>query len=220
MSPAPLSHKLFPSIRPMVFPTVPSVSFPIAPQFFSKAYSLNLPSLVPSTEIPALLRNIHRGLAPRGTLHLTVIDPAPVRATVGPRMQAWLDERLLLNLQRHFRCMSPSQLLPSWLADAQLRGEGSMITKLKFPAVTLSGLGPGAACGDGRSGGRNGAENQDVEVEAELRSEVARMLWNEVWGQYVTADKWWWEDSDILEECRRLDTYWEVRMIEAVKQQS
>jgi len=191
----------------MLFPTVPSASFPVAPQFFSDVHSLSLPALVPSTEIPALLRNIHRVLAPRGTLHLTVIDPAPVRTTVGPRMQAWLDERLLLNLQRHFRCMSPSQLLPSWLADAQLRGEGSMITKLKFPAVTSwpSGAAP---------------DNAEAEIAVELRSEVARMLWNEVWGQYVTADKWWWEDSDIIDECRRLDTYWEVRMIEAVKQPS
>ena len=90
-----------------------------------------------------------------------------------------------------------------------------MITKLKFPAVAAGQMPATAVSGDG---GPKSPQKTGPELEAELRSEVVRMLWNDVWGQYVTADKWWWEDPEIVDECNRLDTHWDVRMIEAVKQ--
>jgi hypothetical protein len=210
MSPAPLSHMLFPNIRPMLFPMIPSASFPVAPQFFSDAYSLSLPSLVPSADIPPTLRNIHRVLRPNGTLHLTLIDPAPARATCGPRLQGWLDENLMLDLQRHFRCTSPTKLFPGWLADSGMRGEGSMITTIKFLAVTSS-------TAEGDSSVRRGRRDES-ELKTELRGQVGRMLWNEVWGQFIKTDQLWWEDPEIIEECGRLGTYWEFCLIQAVKQ--
>ena len=43
------------------------------------------------------------------------------------------------------------------------------------------------------------------------------MLWMEVWREYIIADRWWWDEPDILAECMRLQTVWEWRLIEAVK---
>lgn len=43
------------------------------------------------------------------------------------------------------------------------------------------------------------------------------MLWTEVWGPFVTADSWWWDDAACVDECVELGTFWEYHMIEAVK---
>ncbi|KAL2672411.1 hypothetical protein Neosp_013120 [[Neocosmospora] mangrovei] len=54
-------------------------------------------------------------------------------------------------------------------------------------------------------------------IKQELRNIVGRMLWMEVWGEYITVDTWWWEDPEIIEECVRLQTTWEWRLITACK---
>ncbi len=204
----------------MLFPTVPRSSFPAGPQYFSAVHSLALPALVPSSEIPPLLRSIHRALRSQGTLHMILIDPAPVRENLGPQMQRWLDENLLLNLQRNFRCTSPSQLFPSWLAEAQLRGEGSLMSTIKFFAVPGNPQRDNSSDdGSTRSSNSGGSgKSSETKAKMELRSVVGRMLWVEVWGQFIAADKWWWEDAECVEECRRLGTCWEYRLIEAVKE--
>ncbi len=229
MALAPLSHELFPNIRPIVFPAGPQSFLPVGPQLFSAVHSLALPALLPVTEIPPILRNFHRTLRPQGRLHLVLIDPAPVRENLGPKMQKWLDDNLLLDLQRNFRCTSPSQLFPSWLAEAQLRGAGSLLSIVKFMAVhsapqkenssgvANSGAHCGGSCGSS-SPTKSPTKTSDREAKMELRSVVGRMLWAEVWGQFVAADKWWWDDAECVEECRRLGTFWEYRIIEAVKE--
>ena len=104
----------------------------------------------------------------------------------------------MLNLETQFRCISPSRLLPAWLADARLRADGSVISKMKFDAVYRR-------------------TEDDVGAEAELRSTVGRKLWQEVWGSFVHAAAWWWDDPACIEECIRLGTYFEYSLIEAVK---
>jgi hypothetical protein len=56
-------------------------------------------------------------------------------------------------------------------------------------------------------------------VKTELKCLVMRMLWQEVWGTFVHADRWWWEEDDIVEECIELGTFWEYSHIVAVKEQ-
>ncbi len=133
--------------------------------------------MVPSSEIPSLLKNIFRCLAPRGVLHLAVIDPAPVTSTLGPHMRAWLENHLMLNLEKSFRCVSPSKLFPIWLADTHLRGSGSGIIKMKFRAV------PTALPAQRNSHISIFAESEEKRTKTELRSIVGRMLWQEVWGE-------------------------------------
>lgn len=210
MSPSPLSHRLFPNVHPLLVPTVSASNFPVAPQLFGAVYSLSLPSQISSHDIPTMLKSIHRCLIPGGTLYITLIDPMPVASSLGPRMRAWLEEHLLLNLERNFRCVNPAKLFPIWLADCALRGEGSTITTAKFLAVPPE-----------HSQERRGPRDpllSEKDLKTELRGVVGRMLWKEVWGAFIGADKWWWEEPACVEECFELGTYWEYNLIEAVKE--
>ncbi|GKT66699.1 hypothetical protein ColTof4_04189 [Colletotrichum tofieldiae] len=209
LSSAPLSHTLFPNIHPVLVPAISPSAFPVAPSLFGVAYSLALPALLPSPEVPGLLKNVHRCLAVGGALHLTLIDPLPITNTLGPLMRSWIEENLIFNLEKNFRCMNPSKLFPLWLADASLRGEGSTITTVRFCAMPPIDR-PDTATTDTE-------QIADRAVKQELRSMVGRMLWREVWGQFITANRWWWEQPDIVAECEQLKTAWEYSIIEAVK---
>jgi len=195
----PLSSTLFPNVQPMLAPV--RAVLPMESNSYTAAYCLCLPSLMAGRDIPKVLRSIHRCLAPKGILHLTLIDPSPASQSVGPLMRHWLDQNLLLNLEARFRCISPSRLFPAWLADARLRANGSIITTVKFNAINQ----PSREIGDGTA-----------KVE-ELRSTVGRKLWQEVWGKFVHGSSWWWDDAACVEECLRLGTYFEYNLIEAVK---
>ncbi|KAF6842533.1 hypothetical protein CMUS01_03000 [Colletotrichum musicola] len=210
LSSSPLSHTLFPNIHPVIVPAISPSAFPVAPSLFGAVYSLSLPALLPSPEVPGLLKSVHKCLAHGGTFHLTLIDPLPVTSTLGPRMRAWIEDNLIFNLERNFRCMNPSKLFPLWLADASLRAEGSTITTVKFFAVPPTDK-PDTATTDAE-------QLAERAIKQELRSLVGRLLWKEVWGQYITADKWWWEHADIADECDQLKTAWEYSVIEAVKE--
>lgn len=214
MSPSPLSHDPFPNICPLLTPSISSSLFPVAPSMFDAVYALSLPSLAASKDLPAILANIHRCLRPGAALHLTLVDPLPAAPTLGAHLRAWLEQHLLLNLARHFRCAHPTQLFPQWLGQAGLRGAGSTLTSAKFFAVpdnARSGLPP-----DPDS--RLDSDRRGRETKAELRSLVGRMLWTEVWGRYVTAERWWWEEEKCVQECVQLGTFWEYQKIEGVKE--
>ncbi|KAK0626468.1 hypothetical protein B0T14DRAFT_562374 [Immersiella caudata] len=196
ISPQPLSPILFPNVKAL--PLAINGLLPLAANRYAKVFCLCLPSMMPSQDIPRLLRSVHRCLTPKGTLHLTVIDPSPATQSLGPKMRHWLDQNLILNLESQFRCISPSRLLPAWLADARLRANGSVISRVKCDLVCKTGP-------DGAS------------AEAQLRSTVGRKLWQEVWGGFVHGASWWWDDPGCLEECRELGTHFEYSLIEAVK---
>jgi hypothetical protein len=147
-------------------------------------------------------------------------------------MRAWLESNLVLNLETQFRCLNPRRLFPIWLADAGLRGEGSVITNFRFYASVSPNCSPSIFVSD-EDGDviAQGAEEQeqeeteagkegrkDEETRMKLKSVVGRMLWREMWGAYVQGERWWWEDGEILEECKRMGTCWEYAVIEAVKE--
>ncbi|KAH7152903.1 hypothetical protein EDB81DRAFT_718510 [Dactylonectria macrodidyma] len=212
MATTPLSHTRFPNIHPVLVPSVSPSVFPVAPRLFENVYSLSMPSICPAPEIPGVLKNIRKSLKQGGSLHLTLIDPLPCTGTLGQHMRTWLEEHLLLNLERHFRCMTPSRLFPDWLAEASLRGRGSTLSMAKFFANPSS-----VRYLEGDSDPFVEQASNEDQVKAELRSLVGRMLWLEVWGTFVTADKWWWEDEECLQECLELGTFWEYKMIEGVR---
>ncbi|KAK6585449.1 hypothetical protein PZA11_002176 [Diplocarpon coronariae] len=142
-----------------------------------------------------------------GTLHLTILDPSPLPATLGPLLRAWLDGNLILHLEKQFRCTNPSRLFPIWLSDAGLRAPGSTIVNARFSASAT----PSAHVANG--------DRDDMEkTRNELKSVVGRMLWREIWGAYVQGESWWWEDVGIMEECEKMGTVWEYAVIEAVKE--
>lgn len=169
-----------------------------------------------------------------GSLHLTILDPSPLPATLGPRLRAWLDDNLMLNLEKQFRCINPSRLFPEWLADAGLRAEGSTVMYVKFfasvPSAVWSRCSSTAISRREDDDDRDPAtmdefereklrerEMEDSLIKQELKSVVGRMLWKEMWGPYVQGEKWWWEDESVVDECERMGTVWEYAVIEAVK---
>ncbi|KAI0169495.1 hypothetical protein GGR52DRAFT_592105 [Hypoxylon sp. FL1284] len=208
LSPRPISPTLFPNVHPILVPVISASagSRPLAPQLYSAVSCLHMPALFPSSEIPPLLRHVHRCLAPGGALHLTLIDPQPVSSSMGPKLRQWLFENLLIQLEKRCRTTFPSGTFPAWLAVAKLRGYGSTITTVSVRAVHGHGPKP--------------EDTKDRKsVESELRCLIARMLWQEIWGRYVHADRWWWEDEDIIQECIEKKTYWQYSHIVAIKGQ-
>ncbi|WZH49778.1 uncharacterized protein QYS62_010987 [Fusarium acuminatum] len=208
LSAAPLSHEAFPNIHPVLSPVRSPAAFPVAPSTIEAVHSLRLPLAMPSQDIPALLRNIHRCLEPGGSLHLTIIDPLPVTSTLGPLLRTWIDDHLLFNLESSFRCTNPSKLLPVWLKSASLRVDPNCIETTQFFSIPLHSSQLQYV--------RDGHVSEEG-LTQELRNIVGRMLWMEIWREYIIAEQWWWEDPDILRECVEWKTTWEWRLIEAVK---
>lgn len=237
MSPAPLSSRLFPNVYPVVSRSAAYSSLSAAnPEVFSDIYAQSLPTLVAASDIPQVLRNMQRILQPQGTLHLLLMDPSPVRAVTGPCLQAWLDEHLILNLERLFRCTSPTRLFPAWLRDAHFQLRDSAKVVCRFPAFFSDSSGveevdkdvvvsvPGA--------GSTGFSDSTMPVlstspvqtrpgrpQERLQCLVGQKLWQDIWGPYVTADRWWWEDEGCREESIRLGTVWEYHIVDAVKKE-
>ncbi|KAH7141215.1 hypothetical protein B0J13DRAFT_676212 [Dactylonectria estremocensis] len=212
MAATPLSHTRFPNIHPVLVPSVSPSVFPVAPRLFENVYSLSMPSTCAAPDIPGVLKNIRKSLKQGGSLHLTLIDPLPCAGTLGQHMRTWLEEHLLLNLERRFRCMTPSRLFPDWLAEASLRGRGSTLSMARFFANPAS-----VRYLEGDSDPFVEQASNENQVKAELRSLVGRMLWMEVWGSFVTTDKWWWEDEQCVQECLELGTIWEYKIIQGVR---
>ncbi|KAI1098241.1 hypothetical protein F4804DRAFT_338398 [Jackrogersella minutella] len=206
LSPKPISPNLFPNVQPILVPTISASagSRPLAPQLYSTVTCFPMPALFPSSEIPPMLRHIYRCLAPGGALHLTLIDPQPVSSSMGPKLRQWLFEKLLIQLEKRCRTTYPSGTFPAWLAVAKLRGFGSTITTVSVRAVH-------------EIASTTEDTKETLSVESELRCLIARMLWQEIWGKFVHADRWWWEEEDIAQECIERGTYWQYSHIVAVK---
>ncbi|PHH61231.1 hypothetical protein CDD81_665 [Ophiocordyceps australis] len=213
LSHQPLPHDALPNVQPLFVASIDPAAFPIPPELFESVYALSLPPLCSHDHLRAIVtRNVSSCLKPGGSLHLTLIDPLPYADTLGSRLHAWLERHLLLNLDRHHRCLSPCATLPRWLAEASLRAPGSTRTTVRFFAT------PDSIRRRRRDPDPARERLQaDRETRARLRSLVGRMLWRQVWGAFVTADSWWWDDPAIVDECLQLGTFWEYHLIEAVK---
>ncbi|KAI1313136.1 hypothetical protein F5Y03DRAFT_156291 [Xylaria venustula] len=205
LSPQPLSPESFPNVHPQFVPSisVSASSRALPPQLYSVVTCLTMPALLPSTDIPPFLRHINRCLAPGGALHLTIIDPQPVSSSMGPKLRQWLFTNLLINLEQTFRTTWPSETFPAWLAVGRLRGRGSTIATKFIPAISIISK----------------SQSKD-DVKTELRCLSNRLLWQEVWGGFVQASRWWWEDEEIVQECVELGTHWQCSHIIAVKEES
>ena len=226
LAPSPLSALLFPNVRPLVSPIVTNTALSVAPNYFSHVYCLPLPSIIASQDIPGLLRNIHSCLLPAGVLHLVLIDPAPATSSLGPRMRQWMEDNLLLKLERQFRCINPGRLIPLWLADIGFRTDEHMNKTVKCQAVFNKGQKETmeSKLGDEEEDilnllyGGEESRHREQQAKLELHSKIGRLLWHETWGSYVNAKRWWWQDAECIEECARLGTYWEYSIVEAFKE--
>ena len=120
---------------------------------------------------------------------------------MGPKLRQWLFTNLLVNLEQAFRTTWPSETFPAWLAVGRLRGKGSTIATKTIQAIPIIPKNP-----------------SKEDLKSELRCLSNRMLWQEIWGGFVQASQWWWEDKEIVEECVSLGTHWQCSHIIAVKE--
>jgi hypothetical protein len=177
------------------------VPLPYPKNYFSHIRASTLPSLVPSSKMPALFAECYTLLAPGGLLEIRIMDAVPVRKTAGPLLRSWIDDRLSVNLERLFHCSKPCSLFPSWLTDA-----GFEIADVDGnSAITL----PCAS------------EGSPNDVEKELSTVVGRALWRDIWGSFVDEapgePRWWWDDEDIIHECLERHTVFECRALFAYR---
>ncbi|KAJ4389475.1 hypothetical protein N0V93_006944 [Gnomoniopsis smithogilvyi] len=212
LSPEPLHHKAYPNVHPMLCPIVSATTLAFAPRTFSSVSCVSIISVLPSSDIPKMLHNINRVLTPGGLLHMVLIDPCPIATSTGPLLREWLDQHLVFNLELQFRGIHPSRNFPVWLEEAKLRAKGSVITHTRFMAI------PNGIDGDSDASTRteDSAEHV-VAVQKDLRATVGRLLWKEIWGPFITCDKWWWEVPQIVDECVEQETYWDYSIIAACK---
>ncbi|KAB5575921.1 hypothetical protein GE09DRAFT_609310 [Coniochaeta sp. 2T2.1] len=227
LAPSPLSALLFPNVRPLVSPIVSNTALSVAPNYFSHVYCLPLPSIMASQDVPGLLRNIHMCLLPGGVLHLILIDPAPATSSLGPRMRQWMEDNLLLNLERQFRCTNPRRLIPLWLADVGFRTDEHMNKTVKCQAMYQKDQKDeikDSKLGDEENDilnllyGGEESRHREQQAKLELQGRIGRLLWQEMWGGFVNAKRWWWDDAECIEECGRLGTYWEYSIVETFKE--
>ncbi|KAG5977046.1 hypothetical protein E4U55_007089 [Claviceps digitariae] len=211
LSDRPLSFKAAPNLRAIFKPSV-CTPFAELTATFDTVHSMLLPALCKASEVLTVLNSINKCLKPGGSLNLTIIDSIPHVDAFGEKMRAWFMKNIILNLQHQSRELNPSLALPDLLAKASLRGPGSILTTTQFYANPQN-IGRHGAEHDGSSK----SAREDKEVRAELRSMAGRMLWKEVWGQFVTSDTWWWEDDECMQECLELGTFWEYHSVQAIK---
>lgn len=180
------------------------IPLPYPDSSFSHIRASTLPSIVPSSKLPQIFQECYRLLASGGMLEIRIMDAAPVRKTAGPRMKAWIEDRLSVNLERMFRCSKPCTLVPGWLSDAgfdlpaSLPSQGEENVKL-----------------------RCAFDRESSDVDRELSTMVGRALWKDIWGGFVDEDPdephWWWEDEEVMKECLERDTVFECGSIFAFK---
>lgn len=123
---------------------------PYAPRSLTHIRSATLPALLPASQIPDLLRECHRVLVPGGILEMRIIEPLPERESTGPKMRQWVEERIVLNLERQFRTARPGTLVEGWVRGAgfnvistrcEREGRGWGLQRcLRLPAATPNDL--------------------------------------------------------------------------------
>jgi hypothetical protein len=137
---------------------------------------------------------------------MRIVDAIPDRGTTGPKLATWLDEHLLANLDKEFRCYRPCHVLPQWTMQAGFsmidQGAIDFVRYLRLPAAV--------------------AQDSD-DLAAKIACTVLRELWRDGWGEYVgildgsDSRYWWWDDAEILEECLEWKTGWDVGWLVVMK---
>jgi hypothetical protein len=64
-------------------------------------------------------------------------------------------------------------------------------------------------------------ETGNRDVVAQVGVLVGRALWKDAWGTFVHGDyeeNWWWDNPDVVDECREWKTVWDVGTLYMVKE--
>lgn len=113
-------------------------------------------------------------------------------------------------------------LVPRWAQEAgfkplQFRNEvdAQGVRRYSFGKLGLARcLRLPAAAVDRDSGNRD--------VVAQVGVLVGRALWKDAWGTFVHGDheeNWWWDNAEVVDECREWKTVWDVGTLYVVKEE-
>jgi hypothetical protein len=185
------------------------------------------------TDWPVLIKEALRVLIPGNCLAIQVMDPVPKRA--GPLLEAWTTEHLALGLARRFMASRPNLLLPCWLNEFAGLSE-TVVEAIELPIHAPITPPRDTAAGPRDPHGRASRRNSLVTIEenplAKGREEVrgyaalvGKHLYRGMYEEFAPIEgvptldggphapasrHWWWDDPDILDECRRFDTAFEM----------
>jgi hypothetical protein len=136
-------------------------------------------------------------------LEIRVMDAAPVRKTAGPKMKAWVEDKLSDNLERLFRCSKPCTLVPGWISDAGFDLPTSPSEEEEMVKM------------------RPAFDKKKPDIDRELSALVCRAMWRDIWGDFVDVEegepRFWWEDEAVMQECMERETVFECGAIFAFK---
>jgi hypothetical protein len=184
--------------------------------------SARLPTLLPASQLPALLAECYRVLKPGGVLELRLMDATPERRSTGPLLANWLEERLLLGLEQDFKCQRPVILVPKWARDA---GFVPLVLKDDADKGNTSGEQQNGNLGLARClrlpAAASDSSHNHRDVVGQVGVLVSRALWKDAWGANVSDDyneHWWWENPEIVDECREWNTTWDVGTLFVTKE--
>jgi hypothetical protein len=120
------------------------------------------------------------------------------------KLQSWLDQHLIFNLEKSFRCLRPYRLFPVWLKDAGFEIQDKTKTEAQ-ESIRLPCL----------------LDEESCTIEDRIACEIGRRLWEDVWGSYVDLGdgdaKFWWEDENITNGIKSVDIGIRLHLILARK---
>jgi len=164
-----------------------------------------MPSIYPAAKLKTILEECYRLLVPGGVLELLLINPIP-SANAGPSLQNWVDTNLTLKLERKYISTRPNVLLPMLCDEI--------------------GLSTGKETGNAAAGSDYGAQldfSFPITVDCPTENfedgvacEVGRHLYSSMWSSHLDHPPFW-ENVDILEECRERECEFQCTFLYAVK---
>lgn len=177
----------FPNVTPVMISDNDFEGLPIPDASTDHIRSNSLSSVFPALQLKRVLSECNRVLVPGGTIELRVIDPSPDPKEPVHKLQSWMDQYLIFNLEKCFRCLRPNRLIPVWLEEAGFEIDSRTLEntprRLRFPCFI---------------------KEDSCTVEHRLACEIGRRLWNDVWGNYIESGaRHWWEDESIINESDR-----------------
>jgi len=164
-----------------------------------------LASAFAAPQLKQILQECHRVLVTGGQLELRLMDPVPDVKGTGPLLRDCLEKRLLLNLEKSFRCLRPMLLIPIWVREvgftiSENETSNGSCDKVSFPVVT---------------------DNAVSSIEDQLACDIGRKLWQSLWSGFleqVEVDvECWWNDEALAKECLQTSTTIDCRTLFATK---
>jgi hypothetical protein len=164
----------------------------------------SLPTLLPGSRIPAFLAESFRLLRPDGQFEARLINALPERSSMGPKLAAWLEDNLMIQLESEFRCSRPCDLVPAWAKISGFTMADGSRPILKRE-LTLQA-----------------AAESTSDIPTRVGSAVLREIWKDTWGSCLTENNegkshYWWDQEDILQECMEKQTTWKVASLMVIK---